>query len=116
MTARDPDGEEADTPIFDAAAFRLDRNEADLIDSARRFRCTRARRAAHDPAMPPSRSSFRDMHEACLLISTIPKADVGASYRTYCLAAAELGRYCGAALYGTCVSSTLWTGALADDL
>ena len=40
------------------------------------------------------------------------------SYRTYCLAAAELGRYCGATAlsWNMHVCSTLWTGALADDL
>src|SRR5438094_8212031 len=39
-------------------------------------------------------------------------------FRTYCLAAAELGRYCGATAlsWNMHVSSTLWTGALADDL
>src|SRR5262249_55395322 len=55
-----------------------------------------------------------------LLGICIPKAEggLGASYRTYCLAAAELGRYCGATAlsWNMHVCSTLWTGALADDL
>ena len=43
---------------------------------------------------------------------------LGADFRTYCLAAAELGRYCGATAlsWNMHVCSTLWTGALADDL
>ena len=50
----------------------------------------------------------------------IPKAQggLGASYQTYSLAAAEIGRYCGATAltWNMHVCSTLWSGALADDL
>jgi alkylation response protein AidB-like acyl-CoA dehydrogenase len=109
-------------PIFDAAAFRLGRDEADLIESARRFgaRVLAPRAAQHDRDATFPLQTFRDMHEEGLLAICIPKADGGlyASYRTYCLAAAELGRYCGATAlsWNMHVSSTLWTGALADDL
>ena len=37
MNARDLDPHDADAPIFDPTAFRLDRDEAELIDAARRF-------------------------------------------------------------------------------
>ena len=42
--------------------------------------------------------NFRDMHREDLLGICIPKEEggVGADLATYCLAAAELGRYCGA--------------------
>src|SRR6185312_5802168 len=43
---------------------------------------------------------------------------LGADFATYCLVSAELGRYCGATAltFNMHVCSTLWTGALADDL
>ena len=60
------------------------------------------------------------MHPEGLLRICVPKehGGLGASFRTYCLAAAELGRYCGATAlsWNMHVCSTLWTGALADDL
>ena len=42
----------------------------------------------------------------------------GADFQTYCIAAAELGRYCGATAlsWNMHVCSTLWSGPLADDL
>ena len=122
MNARDLDPHDADAPIFDPTAFRLDRDEAELIDAARRFghRVLAPRAAQHDRDATFPIENFRDMHPEGLLGICIPKADggLGASYRTYCLAAAELGRYCGATAlsWNMHVSSTLWTGALADDL
>ena len=60
------------------------------------------------------------MHPEGLLGICIAKqhGGLGASYRTYCLAGAELGRTCGATAlsWNMHVCSTLWTGALADDL
>jgi alkylation response protein AidB-like acyl-CoA dehydrogenase len=43
---------------------------------------------------------------------------LAADFQTYALAAAELGRYCGATAlsWNMHVCSTLWSGALADDL
>src|SRR5438552_7539708 len=122
MNASDIDQHETDAPMFDAAAFRLGREEADLVGSARRFgaRVLAPRAAHHDREATFPLQTFRDMHPEGLLAICIPKADggMGASYRTYCLAAAELGRYCGATAlsWNMHVSSTLWTGALADDL
>jgi alkylation response protein AidB-like acyl-CoA dehydrogenase len=60
------------------------------------------------------------MHGEGLLSICIPKADggTGADFQTYCIAAAELGRYCGATAlsWNMHVCSTLWSGPLADDL
>jgi alkylation response protein AidB-like acyl-CoA dehydrogenase len=60
------------------------------------------------------------MHGEGLLSLCIPKAEGGggAGFRTYCLAAAELGRFCGATAlsWNMHVCSTLWTGPLADDI
>src|SRR5437879_4895192 len=98
MNAPDLDQHDADAPIFAADAFRLDRDDADLIEGARRFgaRVLAPRAAQHDRDATFPIENFRDMHEEGLLGICISKADggLGASYRTYCLAAAELGRYC----------------------
>src|SRR5262245_45584386 len=60
------------------------------------------------------------MHRQGLLAICVPKdaGGAGAGFAAYCLAAAELGRYCGATAlsWNMHVCSTLWTGALADDL
>lgn len=109
-------------PIFDAAAFRLAPDEAALIGKARRFgaRVLAPRAARHDRDATFPIENFRDMRDEGLLAICIPKDEggAGASFRTYCLAAAELGRFCGATAlsWNMHVCSTLWTGALADEL
>ena len=78
------------------------------------------RAAKHDRDATFPIENFRDMHGEGLLAICVPQSEggAGASFRTYCLAAAELGRYCGATAlsWNMHVCSTLWTGALADDL
>ena len=111
-----------DAPIFAADAFRLSDAQADLIDKARGFgkRVLAPRAAQHDRDATFPIENFRDMHGEGLLAICIPKADggSGADFQTYCLAAAELGRYCGATAlsWNMHVCSTLWSGPLADDL
>jgi alkylation response protein AidB-like acyl-CoA dehydrogenase len=122
MNAPDIAAHDADAPIFAADAFRLGDVQADLIGKARRFGrqvlAPRAARYDRDAAFPIE--NFRDMHAEGLLAICIPKEDggIGADFQTYCLAAAELGRYCGATAlsWNMHVCSTLWSGALADDL
>jgi alkylation response protein AidB-like acyl-CoA dehydrogenase len=111
-----------DAPIFAADAFRLTPFQSELINKARRFgRRVLAPRAAHydREAIFPS-ENFRDMHGEGLLAICIPKEEggLGADFATYCIAAAELGRYCGATAlsWNMHVCSTLWSGSLADDL
>jgi len=122
MHAPDPDGQEGDAPIFAPDAFGLTGPQADLIDRVRRFgaRVAGPRAARHDREASFPIENFRDMHAEGLLGICIPREDggLGADFKTYCLAAAELGRYCGATAlsWNMHVSSTLWTGALADDL
>src|SRR6186713_480696 len=116
------DTHDRDTPIFAPDAFRLGDEEAALIAKARRFgaRVLSPRAAQHDRDATFPIENFRDMHPEGLLRICVPKehGGLGASFRTYCLAAAELGRYCGATAlsWNMHVCSTLWTGALADDL
>src|SRR3954468_2045527 len=122
MTYSIVDSPDRDAPIFAPDAFRLDEEEAALIDKARQFgaRVLAPRAAQHDRDATFPIENFRDMHPEGLLRICVPKehGGLGASFRIYCLAAAELGRYCGATAlsWNMHVCSTLWTGALADDL
>src|SRR5258708_4355264 len=108
--------------IFDPAAYRLGNYEAALIGKAQEFgaRVLAPRAAQYDRDATFPIENFRDMHREGWLSICVPKNDggIGASFRTYCLTAAELGRYCGATAlsWNMHVSSTLWTGSLADDL
>jgi alkylation response protein AidB-like acyl-CoA dehydrogenase len=116
------DAHDFDAPIFAPDAFRLDDVQAGLIAKARRFgrRVLAPRAARHDRDATFPLENFRDMHGEGLLAICIPKSDggIGADFQTYCIAAAELGRFCGATAlsWNMHVCSTLWSGALADDL
>jgi alkylation response protein AidB-like acyl-CoA dehydrogenase len=111
-----------DAPIFAPDAFRIASADAKLIERVREFgaKVLAPRAAEHDRAATFPIENFRDMHGERLLAICVPKEDggLGADFKTYCLAAAELGRYCGATAlsWNMHVCSTLWTGALADEL
>lgn len=116
------DNHDQDAPIFAPDAFRLTDEQAELIAKVRRFgKAKLAPRAAlHDREATFPIENFRDMHPEGLLKICIPKEDggLGADFQTYCLTAAELGRYCGATAlsWNMHVCSTLWSGPLSDDL
>jgi alkylation response protein AidB-like acyl-CoA dehydrogenase len=122
MSAPDLDRHDANTPLFDRAAFRLADDQADLLEKTRQFgvRVLAPRAAQHDRDATFPIENFRDMHKEGLLAICVPREEggMGASFMTYCLAAAELGRYCGstALSWNMHVCSTLFSGALADDL
>src|SRR5499427_7473148 len=122
MPAHDLDDVDIDAPIFDPAAFRLpERDEALIGEVLRLGRRTLAPRAAqHDRDASFPLETFRDVHRQGLLAICVPKdaGGAGAGFAAYCLAAAELGRFCGATAlsWNMHVCSTLWSGALADDL
>jgi len=111
-----------DAPIFDPASWRLTDQQAELCTLARELAQEKfADRAMHydrEAAFPTE--NYRDLHESGLLGICIPKENggLGADLKTYMLAAAEIGRYCGstALTFNMHVSSCLWTGALADGL
>ena len=113
---------EPDQPIFDPKAFRLDGEQAMIIATARRLGQTifAGRAAAYDREAKFPIENYRDLHQAGLLGIAIPKKQggLGADYQTYALAAAEIGRYCGATAltWNMHVCSTLWSGPLTDDL
>jgi alkylation response protein AidB-like acyl-CoA dehydrogenase len=116
------DSHDRDAPIFAPDAFRLTDTQAELIDRARRFgrRVLAPRAEKHDREATFPIENFRDMHPEGLLAICVPKehGGIGADFQTYCLAAAELGRFCGATAlsWNMHVCSTLWSGPLADDL
>ena len=111
-----------DAPIFDPRAFRLDPEQAALLDRVRDLAATRfaPRAAEYDRDARFPTENYQDLREAGLLAICIPREQggLGASYQTYSLAGAEIGRYCGATAltWNMHVCSTLWTGALADDI
>ena len=111
-----------DAPMFDPKAFRLDDEQTGIIASARELGqsvfAVRAAEYDRDAKFPTE--NYRDLHRAGLLGIAIPRkhGGLGADYQTYALAAAEIGRYCGATAltWNMHVCSTLWSGPLADDL
>lgn len=111
-----------DAPLFDPAAFRLTPFEAALTAKARDFgaRVLAPRAARWDREASFPTDNYRDMHREGLLGICIPAEEggLGAGFRAYCLTAAELGRHCGATAltWNMHVCSTLWTGALTEDL
>ena len=111
-----------DKPIFDPGAFRLDAEQAALLDRVRNLAATRfaPRAAEYDREARFPVENYEDLRDAGLLGICIPKAQggLGATYQTYSLAGAEIGRYCGATAlsWNMHVCSTLWSGPLADDL
>jgi alkylation response protein AidB-like acyl-CoA dehydrogenase len=111
-----------DPPMFDPKPFRLSEEQARIIASARELGQSvfAARAAGYDRDAKFPTENYRDLHQAGLLGIAIPKkhGGLGADYKTYSLAAAEIGRYCGATAltWNMHVCSTLWSGPLADDL
>src|SRR6201994_4196548 len=121
-TGKIASGQALDPPMFDPAAFRLSDEQASIISTARELgqRVIAGRAAQYDREAKFPTENYRDLHRAGLLGIAIPKkhGGLGAGYQTYALAAAEIGRYCGATAltWNMHVCSTLWSGPLADDL
>ena len=116
------DGIVLDAPIFDPGAFRLNGEQAEIVARARQLGqgVFAGRAAAYDRDAKFPTENYRDLHRAGLLGIAIPRKynGLGADYQTYALAAAEIGRCCGATAltWNMHVCSTLWIGPLADDL
>src|SRR5258706_5474398 len=111
-----------DAPIFDSQAFRLDDEQAAIITTSRKLgqNVFAGRAAAYDRDATFPTENYRDLHRSGLLGIAIPKrhGGLGADYQTYAVAAAEIGRYCGATaptwnMHGC---STLWSRPLADGI
>jgi len=109
-------------PPIVGEGYRLTAQQAELLGIASelgraRF-APRAARYDRDATFPFE--NYADLREAGFLKLCVPKkyGGAGADLLTYCIVAAEIGRHCGstALTYNMHVCSTLWTGALAEDL
>jgi len=102
--------------------YRLTPQQAALLELVSRLGRERfaPRAAQYDRDATFPFENYADMREAGLLKLCVPAkyGGGGADLLTYCMAAAEIGRHCGATAltYNMHICSTLWTGALADDL
>jgi alkylation response protein AidB-like acyl-CoA dehydrogenase len=111
-----------DAPLFDANAWGLNDNQVHLTGLARQLGRTKfaPRAARYDREAIFPTENYQDLAESGLLGICIPQSHggIGADFKTYCLTAAELGRYCGATAltWNMHVCSCLWTGTLTDDL
>lgn len=109
-------------PMFDPAMAGLDSEQAEVVTRARNLALSKfePRAAALDREAIFPTENYQDLHASGLLAICVPKEDggLGADFKTYMLAAAEIGRFCGATAltWNMHVCSCLWTGALADDL
>jgi alkylation response protein AidB-like acyl-CoA dehydrogenase len=78
------------------------------------------RAAQWDEAASFPFANFDDLRGAGLLALCVPRSagGGGADYATYMMVAAEIGRFCGATAltWNMHISSTLWTGVLADGI
>ncbi|MGE3775446.1 MAG: acyl-CoA dehydrogenase family protein [Gammaproteobacteria bacterium] len=112
----------SDAPLFDPDDYALTDHERELTQRARELgqNVFAARAAQFDREARFPTENYRDLHAAGLLAICVPRehGGEGANFRAYMLSAAEIGRYCGATAltWNMHVCSTLWTGALTDDL
>ena len=110
------------SPIFDPVAWNLTQKQADLATRVRNLASEKfaPRAAEYDREAKFPTENYQDMADAGLLGICIPEAEggLGADLKTYMLAAAEMGRFCGATAltFNMHVSSCLWTGDLLDQL
>ena len=109
-------------PPIVGEGYRLTAQQAELLEIASglgrdRF-ASRAAQYDRDATFPFE--NYADLREAGFLKLCVPTeyGGAGADLLTYCIVAAEIGRHCGstALTYNMHVCSTLWTGALAEDL
>jgi len=109
-------------PIFAPDLWRLTEKQARLCTAARELAAEKfAPRAGHyDRTASFPTENYADLAASGLLGICIPEAEggLGADLKSYMLAAAEIGRFCGATAltFNMHVSSCLWTGELLDQL
>lgn len=111
-----------DHPMFVPDQWGLTEQQADLCTRARELASSKFvdRAAQFDREATFPTANYKNLHESGLLGICVPadQGGEGADLKTYMLAAAEMGRYCGATAltFNMHVSSCLWTGSLADQL
>ena len=111
-----------DEPMFESKNFNLTKEEVEICEQARKLGVNKfgPRAKKYDIEAKFPTENYKELRKEGFLGICIPKENGGldASFRAYCLAAAEIGRYCGstALTWNMHVCSTLWTGSLADSL
>jgi alkylation response protein AidB-like acyl-CoA dehydrogenase len=103
------------------SGYRLDARQQKLLELAeslgQRF-AARAERFDREASFP--HENYAELRDAGLLGLCVPEkfGGRGADFKTYSLISATLGKYCGATAltFNMHACSTLWPGALADDL
>ena len=109
-------------PSIAGAGTELTAQQRELLalaaDLGRNRFAPRAAAIDRDAVFP--HQNYADMREAGLLKICVPKqyGGLGADFSTYVMTAAEIGRHCGATAltWNMHVSSTMWSGLIADDL
>jgi len=105
-----------------ASAASTPARTAELIDLVATLGRERfaPRAARYDAEASFPFENYADLREAGLLALCIPErfGGMGADFQTYCLVAAEMGRWCGATAltYNMHAQSMLWSGEIADQL
>jgi len=113
---------ETDAPLFDPKSWNLTSFQAELCEKARRLGkenfAPRAETWDREASFPVD--NYEDLKKEGMLGICIPDSEggMGADFKSYMLAASEIGRYCGttALTFNMHVCSCLWTGNLADSL
>jgi len=109
-------------PIFHPHLWGLTDKQARLCDMARNLAAEKfaSRAAGYDRNASFPSENYVDLAKSGLLGICIPETEggLGADLKSYMLAAAEIGRFCGATAltFNMHVSSCLWTGDLLDQL
>jgi alkylation response protein AidB-like acyl-CoA dehydrogenase len=100
----------------------LSERQRELVETAQRLGRERfaPRASGYDEKAAFPFENYADLRETGFLGLTIPRryGGLGASFETYCLVSAELGRWCGATAltFNMHAATMLWTSDLADDL
>jgi len=109
-----------DAPIFDPATWGLTDKQVELCTLARTLGQEKfaARAFKYDREATFPTENFKDLFQSGLTGIAIPAeyGGHGADFKTYMLAGAEIGRYCGstALTFNMHVCSCLWSGFLLD--
>jgi alkylation response protein AidB-like acyl-CoA dehydrogenase len=103
------------------SGYPLTPKQTDLIEKAEALGPNFARRAAgYDREASFPHENYAELREAGFLGLCVPEkfGGRGADFRTYSLVSATLGKFCGATAltFNMHACSTLWPGALSDDL
>jgi len=103
------------------SGYPLTPKQRDLIERAEALGPNFARRAAgYDREASFPHENYAELRDAGFLGLCVPEkfGGRGADFKTYSLVSATLGKYCGATAltFNMHACSTLWPGALSDDL